>query len=83
MLRRRGPAIVTAMWAEVDAEALPAERRARVLIDRQPADAGWVVHDRKDVNLFAGPGAAGREVVMKPGHARADYLYRLTAELSG
>ncbi len=53
---------------------LAAEQRARVQIDRQLAAAGWVVQDRKDLNLFAGPGVAVREVVMKPGHGRADYL---------
>ncbi|WP_299442252.1 hypothetical protein [uncultured Phycicoccus sp.] len=62
------------MGAEASAEGLPAEQRARVLIDRQLADAGWAVQDRKDPNLFAGPGVAVREVVMKPGHGRADYL---------
>ena len=53
---------------------LAAEQRARVLIDRQLVDAGWVVQDKKDLNLFAGPGVAVREVVMKPGHGRVDYL---------
>jgi type I restriction enzyme R subunit len=32
---------------------LAAEQRARVLIDRQLADAGWSVQDKKDLNLFA------------------------------
>ena len=62
------------MGDEPNEGALPAEQRARILIDRQLADAGWFVQDRKDVNLFAGPGVAVREVVMKPGHGRADYL---------
>ena len=53
---------------------LPAEGRARVLIDRQRTGAGWRVQDRKDLTLFAGSGVAVREVVMKPGHGRADYL---------
>ena len=55
-------------------ERLAAEQRARVLIDRQLADAGWAVQDKKDFNLFAGQGVACREVVMKAGHGRADYL---------
>lgn len=54
--------------------ALAAEQKARVLIDRQLTDAGWVVQDKKALNLFAGPGVAVREVVMKPGHGRVDYL---------
>ena len=53
---------------------LAAEQRARVLIDRQLTDAGWVIQDKKDLNLFAGDGVAVREVVMAPGHGRADYL---------
>ena len=37
-----------------DAHRLAAEQRARVLIDRQLADAGWSVQDKKGLNLFAG-----------------------------
>jgi type I restriction enzyme R subunit len=57
-----------------DEERLAAEQRARVLIDRQLTEAGWVVQDRKDLNLFASQGVAVREVVMAKGHGRADYL---------
>jgi len=39
---------------------LAAEQHARVLIDRQLNDAGWVVQDRKTLNRFAGPGVAVR-----------------------
>lgn len=53
---------------------LAAEQRARVLIDQQLLAAGWVVQDKRELNLFAGRGVAVREVVMKPGHGRADYL---------
>ena len=53
---------------------LGAEQRARVLIDRQLAAAGWAVQDRKNLNLYAAPGVAVREVVMKTGHGRSDYL---------
>ena len=53
---------------------LPAETRARVRIDQQLTQAGWKVQDKKDLNLFAGQGIAVREVVMKPGHGRVDYL---------
>jgi hypothetical protein len=38
---------------EADLQRLAAEQRARVLIDRQLADAGWVVQDRSAMNLFA------------------------------
>jgi type I restriction enzyme R subunit len=56
------------------ASPLPAEARARAIIDQQLAQAGWKVQDKKDLNLFAGQGIAVREVVMKPGHGRVDYL---------
>lgn len=60
---------------EPDAEARPAaEQRARVIIDRQLTDAGWSVQDKKSLNLFAAQGVACREVVMKAGHGRADYV---------
>jgi hypothetical protein len=57
-----------------DEERLAAEQRARVLIDRQLTEAGWVVQDRRELNLFAGQGVAVREVIMARGHGRADYL---------
>ncbi|WP_039802248.1 type I restriction endonuclease subunit R [Nocardia araoensis] len=53
---------------------LAAEQRARVLIDSQLAAAGWVVQDRRALNLFAAQGVAVREAVMARGHGRADYL---------
>lgn len=55
-------------------DRLAAEQRARVLIDRQLEAAGWVVQDKKNLNLFAGQGVAVREVHMKSGHGRVDYL---------
>ena len=64
-------------------EAMPAEQRARTLIDRQLADAGWLVQDKKVLNLFAGAGVAVREVVMKPGHGRVDYLLYLDRRAVG
>lgn len=57
-----------------DPGRLAAEQRARVLIDRQLEAAGWVLQDKKNLNLFAGPGIAVREVVLKSGHGRVDYL---------
>ena len=53
---------------------LTAEARARVEIDRQLVACGWVVQDRKDLNLYASQGVAVREFIMAPGHGRADYL---------
>ncbi|MEJ7582686.1 MAG: DEAD/DEAH box helicase family protein, partial [Acidimicrobiales bacterium] len=53
---------------------LTAEARARVEIDRQLVACGWVVQDRRDMNLYAGQGVAVREFIMATGHGRADYL---------
>jgi type I restriction enzyme R subunit len=55
-------------------DQLHAEQRARALIDGQLAASGWVVQDRRSMNLFAGPGVAVRESIMAAGHGRADYL---------
>ncbi len=57
-----------------DEQRLAAKQRARVLIDKQLVAAGWVVQDKKDLNLFAAQGVAVRESIMAPGHGRADYL---------
>ena len=54
-----------------DEGLLAAEHRARLLIDRQLTGAGWVVQDRRNLNLFAGQGVAVREVIMARGHGRA------------
>ncbi|MGH3901848.1 MAG: type I restriction-modification enzyme R subunit C-terminal domain-containing protein [Pseudonocardiaceae bacterium] len=62
---------------------LTAEQRARVLIDRQLAAAGWLVQDRRELNLYAGDGVAGRETIMAPGHGRADYLLYLDKRAVG
>ncbi len=69
---------------EPDSEArLAAEQRARALIDRQLTEAGWVVQDKKSLNLFAADGVACREVVMKTGHGRADYLLYVDRKVAG
>jgi len=67
-----------------DADArLPAEARARALIDRQLEAAGWVVQDRSGLNLFAGPGVAVREFIMAAGHGRADYVLYVDKKVVG
>ena len=69
---------------ESDSEArLAAEQRARALLDRQLTEAGWVVQDKKNLNLFAADGVACREVVMKTGHGRADYLLYVDKKVVG
>jgi type I restriction enzyme R subunit len=40
-----------------DERRLPAEARARVLIDAPLRAAGWVVQDGRALNLFAGQGS--------------------------
>jgi type I restriction enzyme R subunit len=50
------------------------EDRARENIDRLLTAAGWIVQDRKAVNLAAGRGVAVREFPLKTGHGEADYL---------
>jgi len=67
----------------VDEVRLAAEQRARVLIDRQLTAAGWVVQDRKDLNLFAAQGIAVRETTMAKGHGRADYLLYVDQQAVG
>jgi type I restriction enzyme R subunit len=67
----------------VSSDYLPAEARARVQIDRQLARAGWLVVDRSDLNLFAGPGIAVRETIMALGHGRADYLLYVDKQVVG
>ncbi|NIH68235.1 type I restriction-modification enzyme R subunit C-terminal domain-containing protein [Modestobacter marinus] len=62
---------------------LTAEQRARVLIDRQLTAAGWSVQSRTELNLFAGQGVAVREVIMAPGHGRADYVLYVDQRVIG
>lgn len=44
---------------------LPAERKARREIDEMLRAAGWVMQDRKELNLSAGRGVAVREVPLE------------------
>ncbi|WP_375502141.1 DEAD/DEAH box helicase family protein [uncultured Jatrophihabitans sp.] len=69
--------------AEDSAGRVAAEARARVLIDRQLSEAGWSVQDKKAMNLFATQGVAVREVTLKPGHGRADYLLYVDQRVVG
>lgn len=66
-----------------DASRLAAEARARVLIDRQLADASWSVQDSRSLNLFAAQGVARREATMATGHGRADYLLYVDQRVVG
>lgn len=66
-----------------DESRLPAEARARVLIDAQLQAAGWAVQDGGALNLFVGQGIAVREMVMAPGHGRVDYLLYVDKRVVG
>ncbi len=50
------------------------EDQARLEIDRQLKECGWVIQNHKDLNLGAGIGVAVREFPMARGHGAADYL---------
>jgi type I restriction enzyme R subunit len=60
-----------------------AEERARVLIDEQLVRAGWVVQDRKDIDLVSHVGVAVREVFMQKWAGRADYVLYLNRKIVG
>ena len=73
--RFESPAIVLPPGDHVSGENyLPAEARARVEIDRQLVACGWLVQNRKEMNLYAGLGVAVREFIMASGHGLSDYL---------
>lgn len=53
---------------------LTPEQQAREQIDAALLAAGWLIQDRAEMNLSAGPGVAVREFKMASGHGYADYL---------
>src|SRR6266481_1135825 len=59
------------------------ERKARRQIDAQLTAAGWLVHDRSEIELTAGRGIAVREFPMKSGFGFADYLLYLDRKAIG
>ena len=66
-----------------DDDKLAAEARARVVIDRQLAESGWLIQKRKDLNLLAGQGIAVEEAHMKADHGRVDYLLYVDRKVVG
>ena len=62
---------------------LTPEERARVLIDEQLTQAGWVVQDRKEIDLVNHVGVAVRETILKNVAGRADYLLYLNRKIVG
>jgi len=59
------------------------EQQARRNIDSALAAAGWLIQDRKHVNITAGRGVAIREFPLKTGHGFADYLLYLDGAAAG
>lgn len=47
---------------------MTAEQKARQQIDRLLEDSGWIVQDRRGMNITAGAGVAVREFPLKSGH---------------
>jgi type I restriction enzyme R subunit len=62
---------------------LPPEKRARVLIDEQLTQAGWVVQDRKNIDLVNHVGVAVCETILKNVSGVADYLLYLNRKIIG
>ena len=54
------------------------EESARQQIDTLLYQSGWIVRDRSQTNLAAGPGVAIREAVLETGEA--DYLFLLAVK---
>lgn len=66
--------MVGVMTADPSEPQLPAEARARLDIDRQMVEAGWVIQHHGSHNFAAGRGVAIREIILDRAHGRADYL---------
>ena len=62
---------------------LTPEQRACQEIDKALDTAGWLVQDRNELNLSAGPGVAVREFKMADGHGFADYMLFVEAKAVG
>ncbi len=59
------------------------EERARVLIDEQLIQAGWVIQDRQAIDLVNHVGVAVREVIMEKWAGRADYVLYVNRKMVG
>ncbi len=59
------------------------EDKARQNIDNLLDSAGWIVQNRKDANIDAGPGIAVREFSLGQGHGEADYLLFVNSQAVG
>jgi len=74
---------VTPQDASGEHDYLAREAKARVEIDRQLRDAGWVVQSQDELNLSAGTGVAVREFTLEKPHGRVDYLLFLNRQAAG
>jgi len=61
----------------------PDERDARAEIDRLLGLARWSVQNVDQADLRAGRGIALREIPLKPGHGKADYLLYVDGKAAG
>lgn len=59
------------------------EQEARAVIDAALARAGWVIQDRRGMNIHAAVGIAVREFPLKPGYGFADYVLYVDGEPVG
>jgi len=66
-----------------DHDYVAREGRARLEIDRQLVQAGWLVQQADHANVGAGPGVAVREFVLEKGHGRVDYLLFVDGQPAG
>lgn len=57
------------------------EQKAREHIDYQLTQAGWLVQDRREMNITAGSGVAIRDFPLATGHA--DYMLYVDARSIG
>src|SRR5437867_2032650 len=63
-----------ALHAAIERTMAPGRPSARQQIDEVLSQAGWIVQNRDQTNLRAGPGVAVREFKLAAGHGYADYL---------
>lgn len=59
------------------------EAAARIKIDQQLEQSGWVIQDPDEMNIFAARGVAVREVKLKKGHGKVDYLLFIDGKAVG
>jgi hypothetical protein len=83
------PEIILAGYLErerlgrIDLATGPEAETRHKRIDVMLRDAGWVIQDRRDVNLTANMGVAVREVPLKSGYGFADYLLFIDGYAAG